>query len=807
MLHRPGRTSTVAAAVALTLAAAGAEAQQATLEEIVVTAQKRAESLQDVPVAVSAVTGAKILDSGIVRLEDLRNFVPTLFTQETAIGNNISIRGIFSGVNPGFEQSVGTYVDGIYRGRPQQTRMQFLDLERIEVLRGPQSILFGKNSVAGALNITSARPTDELQGTVTALYEPEFNEEEYTGVVSGPLSDTVRGRLAARYRTVDGHIENLTLNRDEPAREELTGRLWLEWDATDSVTFALKAEMGSFDVVGRQIEIFTETPVPGAPGPTNPFGGLTYSQILAALGQSPTVLNNTGDYKRSGNGDFSNNDTEEYLLQMDWALGEGSVTAIAGYSAYDFAELCDCDFTGANVFNVTSFEEFDQISFELRYASPVGEKFEYLVGGYYEETELTFSDTILLPANSVLVPLLNGNPAFIGSPLQGIAGTAIANTGTPRLFEQDGESYSLFGQLTWNVTDSFRATAGLRYTKDEKDASRVFSITEIDGDPLTGLQAVAAPTVYALVFNARAHNLSGDRSEDQVLPSVILEYDWNDDVMTYLSFSQGSKSGGFDARSNNPTIPPATACTAPGTPPGCLSGAQVGTFEFEDEEADNLELGAKMSLGGNVELNVAAYYTEFSDLQVSTFDGVLGFNVQNAGEAEIKGIEVDARWRVTDGLLLSTSLAFTDFEFKDYFGQCAFGQPADAPDGINCNYKGKTNEFVADFVGTVAADYRHPIGANLELRLGLDVYYTDDTFVAPTLDPKQVQDSYVKVGARAAIGNDRWEIALLGKNLTDEEIYPYGNDTPLAGRTFGAFSAWRFAEPARSVAIQGSVRF
>ncbi len=171
------------------------------------------------------------------------------------------------------------------------------------------------------------------------------------------------------------------------------------------------------------------------------------------------------------------------------------------------------------------------------------------------------------------------------------------------------------------------------------------------------------------------------------------------------------------------------------------------------------------------------------------------------------GLEIDARYRATENLLLSSSIAVTDFEFKDYFGQCYFGQVPDAPDGINCNYKGKTNEFVADFVGTFAADYRRPIGANLELRLGLDVYYTTETFVAPTLDPKQKQDAYVKVGGRAAIGTDRWELALIGKNLTDEEIYPYGNDTPLAGRTFGVFSAWRFAEPARSVAIQGTVRF
>jgi len=804
MPHAPSRLSLVGSAVAFTLAASGAGAQQGTqmLEEIVVTAQKRTESLQDVPVAVSAVTGDKILESGMTRIEDLRNLVPTLFTQETAIGNNISIRGIFSGVNPGFEQSVGTYVDGIYRGRPQQTRMPFLDLERVEVLRGPQSILFGKNSVAGALNITTARPTADPAAGVSFLWNSDLGENEYQGYVSGPIfSDRLRGRLTARYREIDGHIRNLTLDRDEPTREENNLRAWLEWDATENLTIALKAETGSYDVAGRQIEIFTE--IPAAAGP---FTGLTYSQILGLVfQQDPSVLNNFQDYKRSSNGDSSNNDTEEYVLDIDWQLGEHTLTAITGLSKYDFEELCDCDFTGGSVFNVVSIEEFEQFSQELRLTSPTGGTFDYILGAYYEDSDLKFGDTISLPLDSVLVPVLNGNPAFIGTPLEGIAGTMLAGTGTPRAFTQKSKSWSAFGQLTWNVTDALRATAGLRYTKDEKDASRVLRITDASGDPLPPPQSILAPLVYGAAFNVRPHELSGSRSEDQLLPSVTLEYDWTNDVMTYLSWSQGSKSGGFDARSNNPTTAPPGGCPRPGVQ--C-----VGTFEFDDESSDNVELGAKMQLGGVFEVNAALYYTKFKDLQVSTFDAVLGFNVQNAGEAEIKGIELDARWRATEHSLLSASLAFTDFEFKDYFGQCYFGQKAEhpeevAPDGINCNYKGKTNEFVADFVGTLAYDYRRPISDALEFRLGLDLYYTTETFVAPTLDPKQKQDAYAKLNGRVALGGENWEIALLGLNLTDEEIYPYGNDTPLAGSIFGAFSTWRFGEPPRSFALQGTLRF
>lgn len=805
--HRMSRTA-IATGVLLALAGAAAGAQESTsLAEIVVTAQKRTESLQDVPIAVSAVSGTKIAESGIMKIEDLKNYVPTLFMTETAIGNNISIRGIFSGVNPGFEQSVGTYVDGVYRGRPQQTRAPFLDLERVEVLRGPQSILFGKNSVGGALNITTARPTSEFDAMVSALYEPDLNEQEFTAHVSGPFTDRFRGRLAARYREIDGHLENATLSTDDPSREETTVRAWLEFDVNDNITVALKGEHGEFDVTGRQIEIAQE--IPAAAGP---FTGLTYAQILAAFGQDPSVLNNTPDYIRSSNGDFSNNDTDEYVLQADWQLGEKTLTIINAYSKYDFSELCDCDFTGGNVFSVLMDEEFDQTSHEIRLTSPTGGKLEYILGAYYESSDLEFRDTIQVPANSVLVPILNANPAFNGTPLQGIAGTAVAATGTPRLFTQDAKSYSAFAQVSWNMNEEIRSTFGLRYSKDKKDATRTLRITEIDGDPLVGLQAAAAPSVYAAVFNVRRtdlHNLSGNRDEDQMLPSVTLEWSPDDSTMMYASWSKGAKSGGFDARSNNPTVPPGTACTAPSTPAGCLPAAGIGTFEFEEEDATTFEIGAKARIGDRFEINAALYRTEFTDLQVSTFDGVLGFNVRNAGESEVKGLEIDMRFQATDNLQLFSSMAYTDFEFIDYIGQCAFGQPSDAGDGLNCSYKGKTNEFVAPWVITAGYNYTRPIGSKLAFHAGSDIYYTDAYFVAPTLDARQMQESYYKVNSRIGIGhqNGTWDVSLIGKNVFDEDILPYGNDTPLAGRTFGAFSAWRFVEPGRTVAVQGTLRF
>jgi outer membrane receptor protein involved in Fe transport len=194
---------------------------------------------------------------------------------------------------------------------------------------------------------------------------------------------------------------------------------------------------------------------------------------------------------------------------------------------------------------------------------------------------------------------------------------------------------------------------------------------------------------------------------------------------------------------------------------------------------------------------------------VSTFDGTLGFNVGNAGSANVKGLEVEARYRVTDRFTFSGGLALTDFKFGEFFGQCYFGRPPDAPDGINCNYQGGTNEFVASWSGSVSTDWAVPLGKNFRLRWVVDVLFTDDYYLSPTLNPGAIQDGYVKINSRVAFGptGGRWEVGLLGKNLTDEKTLSYSNETPLAGTTFGAPGFWGFVDPPKSFALQGVFRF
>jgi iron complex outermembrane recepter protein len=834
---------------------------QAVLEEVIVTATVRAESLQDVPVSVNAVTGDKMMEAGIGKIEDLQSYVPNLTMSETGIGTNIYIRGIGSGINPGFEQSVGMYFDGVSYGRAQLTRAPFLDLERVEVLRGPQNILFGKNSIAGALSLISARPGQEFEGMVSATYEPETNERLLDFVASGPLSDNVGARFAVRKRRTDGYIENITLNRDEPQRDEQTLRLILDWDVNADLTASLKLETGKFDVNGRQIEIINDQ---RSTSDTSAFTGRTYAEILdstqitvgpivlANVDADSSVLNNRQDYKRSSNGDFSRNDTRNATLNLDYYRDGHQFTFITGILGYKTDELCDCDFTGAPVFSVAGKEEYKQFSQELRWVSPAGETLEFIGGAFAQYSELDFFDSIRIDSD-ILPGLLNaadlqelggrgerppfdltGGPlddvtenTLTGTPLEpllavfqgvfdaglpelggiGDAGDAIRNLGTPRYFSSDTELFSVFLQTTWNVTDYFRTTFGLRYAYEKKDGSRALDFANVQ----TGERFAEGEidTVVAKNFSAERHKLSGSRTESNVSPSLNFQYDYSDDVMLYGTISRGFKSGGYDARSN--ASPDANSIR-----PLQNAGDEqilVGSFEYQEEQATSVEFGAKTSLwGGAAELNIAAFFTKYDDLQVSIFDGTLGFNVGNAGAAETMGIELDGRVALSEKLMLTGAMALLDFEFTDYQnGQCYQGQQADyVVSGVEyCDYRGQTNQYVADYSGNIGFVYTTSVLNDLELRSAADFVFTGDYNSSQNLDPSQQQSAYVKTNVRVALSDPGkgWEVAALVKNLTDETIISYSNDTPLSSNIFGSIGHYGFVEAPRTIAIQGTYRW
>lgn len=838
--------------------------QPLVLEEIIVTSQLREQTLKDVPISVNVVSGTKLEEGGLERLEEIQAYVPNLTMSETGVGNNIYIRGIGSGINPGFEQSVAMFVDGVHYGRGQLYRAPLFDMERVEVLRGPQSTLFGKNSIAGAISLETRRPTQDFEGRISALYEPSHGERELNLVLSGPLSDALAGRFSYRSRDMDGYLENVTLNQDEPGRDEETVRLSLSWDPLDDVAVDLKFEKNAFDVTGRQVEILDDVPGTGAGAfPLGYFGLLAVpagvplqlapdgtTVVLSGFGQNPSILDTTQDYERTSNGDFSRNDSQNYTMSVVSNQSDVEVTSITSFLKYDFFELCDCDFSGARGFDVFLEEDYKQFSQEFRLRSTTDSGIDWIAGVHFQSSELTTLDRIALPPDTFLdqaatalaysqiaaqvVPAylalvpgvfpdagaamaaafadsLNGNPMF-GVTGAAQLGGALPNTGANRTLSQDSKAAAIFGQLNFDLAQDWRISLSARYSQDKKDAERQMSLTDFDGGAFSGgpMQQQLALLAYSL-FRVQLiqHQIDGSRTDRNLDWAANLQYDMSADTMMYGSVSTGFKAGGFDGRSN--AVPDLRADGTDARNP--LNTTGPGAFEFENESALTFEFGAKQRLmDGTAELNLAVFRTNYEDLQVSVFDGVLGFSVGNAAEAVVWGVELDGRWAVTENFMLSGSVGTLDFEFQDFpNGECYVGQTPDAVvGGVSfCDYAGQTNQYVADWSGFIAGDYVLPLSRDMQLNLGLDLAFTDEYFTSQKNDPATVQDAYAKVNARLAIANvdDRWQVALIGRNLTNKTVVPYTNNTPLSDRIAGANSHYGFVERPRSIAIQGIWNF
>ncbi|MEH6551130.1 MAG: TonB-dependent receptor [Pseudomonadales bacterium] len=783
----------------------------AMLEEVIVTATKRVESLQDVPISVSAVSAQKMSDAGIVDLESLSAYVPNFTVNETGISTTITIRGISSGINPGFEQSVGIYNDGIFYGRDVLARTPMMDLERVEVLRGPQGILFGKNSIAGAVSQITAKPTEEFEGSITGLYEPDAEEKDLRLMVSGPFSDTVAGRLAILVREQDGYMTNDRLDIPNQQEEESFIRGSLKWDISDSVQANLKVSQAKSDTIGRNIEVYQSI------GHLEALNGLYLPMVDPddpETGYEGYRVEGELNNVRGSNPEDATTTIDNATLKFDWDIEAGTFTSITGLISYEYEGTCDCDFTGAQVFSADQFEEYDQFSQELRFTSTGGETVDYIGGLFFQKNEMNYHDTIDLPASDqALVP--------VALQLLGAAGLAPFALGsyTRRDYSQDAEVWAAFAQATWNISDTFRLTLGGRYTSEDKDATRSqihHSAAGVAQDPDQGM-ANPYTQLYALFGIEPYNTIDGSDKETAFTPVITAQWDATDEMMVYATWTQGFKSGGFDVRSNaHPDESVKNAFNPLAPSPAPVNGDLVGSWEFEPEEANSFELGAKMSIGPSAELNMALYRTEYTDLQTSQFDGTLGFNVTNAGEATIQGIELDGRWAATDNLTLAGSFAYLDFEYDSFpNSQCAFGQDSDYEPGDEyaglCDATGKRKEYTPEIRMVVSADWNQPIGDSLEIRAGLDLNYVDDYLYAANLDPRTQMDSHTLVGARIALASQMgtWEVALIGRNLTDETVLNFGGNTPLASTLTGGAgnSYYAFVNRPRNIALQATYRF
>jgi len=821
--------SSLAIAVAAVTGVSGVQA--AALEEIVVTAQKRTESLQDVPISITTLDGAKIEEAGINNLEDLTAFVPNLQLTENAVATSIVMRGVGPGANQSFEQSVGLYVDGIHLGKGRQTRTGLFDLERVEVLRGPQGVLFGKNTLAGAINVTSATPQvgEEMNGKIAVGVESNSGRS-IEGNIEGSIGENTAVRFAFKDRQDDGYLENSFIGTEGPSTDETLWRLAVTMQPSDSTTIKFKHAEGDHVRVGGTAVASLIQPVQNVGAAT----GLAYAVInnifpglpaAAAAGDldlyrdSITIGGNalaeslgkaTVPGEKPEGTDTQNSDTS---LNIDVDFGDGyTFTSVTGYSEYEYEDGIDADFLPIQFIGRADISEFDQFSQEFRIASDPGNRFSYIAGAYYEDGTqeidriVNFDGTLGVPG---FIQAVTGSPtllavppataAFLGLP-PGVNGlTSFNQIARVSNWKQDTSAWAVFFQGEFQINDNWTVTAGVRYTEEDKDADAVTRITNDAGglanpspNPLTGavIRGVA-PTTYD-------HAFVDSRTTDQVTPSFALEWDASDTSLYYLSYSEGFKSGGFNAVDDQ--APDLVNGTGPiYTVPG--SG-----WSYEDETANSLALGGKHDLlDGAMTFNWEIFDSEYDNQQVSTFVGI-GFEVRNAATSEVKGLEIDMRWQATDNLLVGANVAYLDAKYGAFptAGCTALqqsgiisdraGRPAGSlasfdgcterlgPDGnpvANQDLRGRQLPTAPEYSGSIFADYTRAVSDNYEFFLSGDINFTDSYFLAGDLDPLDVQDGFEKINLRAGLRSENWEFMVYGKNVTDEETASGGFDIPL----------------------------
>lgn len=863
--------------LALAIATASSGAYAAQLEEIVVTAQKRAQSLQDVPISMTAIDGKRMEDAGIRDFQDLSGFVPNLAITENAVNTIISMRGISVGANQSFEQSVGVYVDGIHYGKSRQLRTGLFDLQQVEVLRGPQGILFGKNTLAGAINVTTAEPSigDGTSGKVALSMETDDGEMIEAHINHSP-SDNLAFRFAARDRSDGGYMDNPFGNGAPsamPTTDETTWRFTTMWEPTENTsvkfthsesdmvrvggpgvvtTFAPEANIPAsnalmFGVMGT---VYPTYAAGVAAGDINPFrdgrsiGGLALSQ---SLGRDAGIT----EEKFEGT-DTQNRDTS---LKIDIELDNGySFHSVTGKNSYDYEDGMDADWLPVQFVGRSDISDFEQISQEFRIASPTDQDFSFVAGGYWSKAEQNIDRTVVvdgtLGQSAGLMKTITGggNPAngtasFLAFSKAQIAGAILGGQGvtdpaaiaawmaTPTgigtvnafwgvdgmgMWNQFGrvsnwnnetETLAAFFQGTYNLTDTLSLTAGVRYTEEDKTVHAKTDLTTNTTGLATPNDGAFLAALAGATFASYAHEFDEERSTDQVIPAVNLQWEQSDTSKYYISYSEGFKSGGFNAVDDqDPNF----------LPDGTIQRTVPGLgFEYDDETASSFEIGGKhVLLDGAMNLNWAYFNSEYEDQQVSTFVG-LGFVVANAASSEIQGIEMDMAWQATDNLRLGVAMAFLDGKYGSFEGAgCTAAQasallglgtltsasPVTSAMGCQQKFKGdgtasgsaqdiSGGQLGSDYSGSVTADYVAPLANGLIAFVGADVNFTDGYFMTGDLDPIDYHNGFEKVNVRAGIRGDNWDMMIFGRNVTDKITATGAADVPLAGGAHFSYMA------------------
>lgn len=778
--------------------------------EIVVTARKREESLSTAPLSITAVGGEALVEQGASTLEQLSAGLPNVEIGRGPQTATINIRGIGSGVNRAFEQSVGMYIDGVYQARARQILQPLVDLERIEVLRGPQGTLFGKNTVAGAVNITTnvAQPGEPFAFEATGDYEPAFDTVRGTAFVSVPIGDTLGFRLAGRYEETSGYIRNLQRNTDEPATEVAFLRGSLAWEPSDTFQATARFSYTERDVEGSNYVIRVFDPALGAALPIN-------SRIAATAALLTNPAFGASDGERigrwenfTGNTAFAPNDFDDQRflngsLTLEWDIGNATITSVSGYSDMTYDLRHDIDFLPTNLLQNQETEDFRQFSQEIRVSVDDIGPFSAIYGAYYENQRLSILHSTLVDGTlGGVASRIVGIPTIFAANLPGVGVVTLPQIGRVTLFDQDTETFAVFGEVTWRLTDRLRADVGLRWSRDTKDVHKQVALFGSDPNQLAVLPTGVSTGVLGAPQTALLRAIMGSsfatfpsnqflyRTESHLTPSVNIQYDVTDEIVAYASYSEGFKSGGFNFSADT-SLP--NGAPGPGT-------------EFEDERVNAWEAGIKGRLFDNkLRASLAVFRADFNDLQVTSFQGTQ-FVVGNAAQVRSQGVEFEADVYAADWLTFGGAVSYLDSTYQRFQNaSCTLAQSVTGG-GARCtqNLSGRVTPFAPRWSGNVYADVSRPLTGDLVGAARVDVNFRSASFLDIDLDPNVRQSGYAKINGRLAVStaDDRWEFAVYGRNLTNRATYSFSVDAPLGA---GAFMA--SIEERRTLGLQLRYRY
>lgn len=757
------KTRILTAAVAAFLIAQGGIAQTA-MEEIIVTAQKRAVNIQEVPISITAFSGDFLEERGIQRIAEVAQITPNfnIAGSAQAANNRIQIRGMGAAGNNAIESSVGVFIDGVYYPRPGSVIGLLMDINSFEVLRGPQGTLFGRNTVAGAMNITTRNPSQETEGLIE-VGAGDYGLYEVGGSFNGALSDSVAGRLAFKYADRDGYYDNTYDGEEFGARDDLVIRGKLLFDLNEQLSMLVTADYAEINAEAIGPEVLNSTSTPAFEARTT-----------ALYGSSP-VTKDSYDWKVHQSQEQEYEDEQQGLsVDINYEFANGltlrSITAVREWEATDTNS--DVMLTAEVMPGIIDYDN-KTLSQEFHLMSPGGETVDWMAGLYYYEEDYDI-DLSRDMGEAFCVPTI---AAVAGAGFGAFCLSGVQEGATATTFTQELESIAVFGQATWNINDAWNTTVGLRWTDDQKE-----------GDYTNVLYNPAAS-----LFGANEEVLGMKRDDSKTTWFGNVNWHVTDDIMLFATASTGYKSGGFNSQSGGRT--------------------PLGEERriFAPEETTNYELGVKSTLlNGAMTANATLFRMDVDDFQDRAFDG-LSFIVLNAGEVRQQGVEADINWAPIEPLRIVVGVGYLDSEYLEFEG--APPLPGGGPQDL----KGERRTYSPEWQTSLSADWTQSFANGMEWFVGGSWSWVDEQNVGASSNnnPQSLQDSYSIVNARAGLrsASGKWDVTLFGNNLTEEDVCqtifdqgfgaPVGavdpvNNTSVQRCALGVPTTW---------AVRGSYRF